>query len=1359
MKSLGALILLGAANYATADYQDLRAGGHVNYGVFNGQTRKLIKDSDGNLKVENFASGDNLRVVCERASDRVKIWEHIADDIKAFQAQMPVKTIDDPEGAGGQPNADAFSTDSILVYACKLEKETTSGVWNAQPINSATNNDVPNQWENGTVTSSVAIQGSYVRVHYKGDCEEPISKTTFTSQIPEGTESYGGGAIYTAPLTLQATTPCIQPMGFQKKIEFDLQYDPTEEAKTAGIVSGAVTTGEVYFTKANRDLTGDGKTYTMTQHEIHFDLGADKPHPDYYESGVENCGSTGDEDLCKGGLKATLILDTDVEKTHSVATALVDYQTQGTGFKFKPCFHKAGAALAGTKEYDYLEACYDERVRDKVKAWTSAQNSAKYALQDEVAALVLEPRDSSDSGGPGSLLTDMICPFTCKDRNSASCPLTEDNTADSTKKSTLECLSIGVKHTVKLDDGNNVLHTPNFWDNRCAARTDGLSNPSAGLTAVLVGTEADKLLRDPYNFTHKFTRGGGNQKQFVNPANVTFLTYDVPLHSDVIRHDVNMTLESGTFATLNNEAAFFTVEGDGFVQEVSLNTKTLIIENVPTYVGSLTLYGQVFKTCSRVKVALSFPMTIEVTRPLLTSGVFRPVGFNPNNLAAHNPCNPLFEYVRTTNADNTPGAGQGMDYTVSGVLRGASLEEDPSLVKMCDEDPNVATGTSCARGAFHSSQVKPVSDNKGWGTPVALLEGLCTVDGFPRNAGVIGALVAFSDQRAYAPVICPGTCEESTIHDVSLDWDIELTVSTSDNPVDEPTAKSDHNKLIVRQETSNWDDTDVDTATPANRYYDLERVAYLIPATSDDCQADGTLSIDDDSIPTNSVAKHATDSPGCLVYKQTRPGLAESPWQTAIEYSGIVKAKDMVDWFKACGSQTALGAEVNLVQRFKVSYGDKRDISFCQTKKLSVTVQEVMVGESTHTLTTVQQENSRDSASIEAVLNQVQYTDDGCDVSGTYRLQAVTDVTTTVDVTADYSESPNWFQSGNTKWVAPVEPSNKGQFIWSTECVALCGSAQSLLTNFSAANTLVVALTEVDGGSGAQLGIQFTIDMEGSPCDDSSEVNKATAELTLYNAGPAVSNPGINHCETAFTGPNATANPRALTDMVCGRLSVTNLGDSKLFIKRTKLTRQLPDTAAELLCEANIDEEDAANGEPCVGDVRNVMFTSSDTESFTETVEDTGSFIHFANSPIRLVADDAFATLRYTIFWEQQLGGRRRLLRSDMILGAGESTIAGDLVVLPISDQIEDTVESLEEGGQAASTDAADTTDDKDSGLGAGAIVGIVGASLAVVVGVGYFVVQAGGVDLPSLFTPKKRPKKDGYSVVRRSERFSTLNF
>lgn len=1352
MKSLGALILLGAANYAAADYQDLRTGGHVNYGVFNGQTRKLIKDSDGNLKVENFASGDNLRVVCERASDKVQIWEHIGDTHKAFQAQMEVKTIGDPEGAGGQPDASAFSTDSILVYACRVDKETSSGIWNAQPINSATNNDIPNQWENGTVTSSVAIQGAYVRVHYEGKCQEPISKTTFTSQIPEGTEAYTGGAIYTAPLTLTAVTPCIQPMGFQRKIEFDLQYDPTEEAKSADIVNDAVTTGEVYFTKANRDINGDGKTYTMTQHEVHFDLGAPKPHPDYYESGVENCGSTGDEELCKGGLKATLVLSNSVEKTYSVATALVDYQTQGTGFKFKPCFHKAGSALSGTKEYDYLEACYDKTVRDKVKAWTSAVNSAKYALQDEVAELVLDPRDSSDTGGPGSLLTDMICPFTCP-TGSAHCPFTADNTGDSTSLSALKCLSVGVKHNV---DGNS--YSPKFWDNRCAARTAGLTDPSDELDAVLAGTEAEESLRGDYNFTYQFTRGGGNQKQFVDPAKVNFLTYDVPLHSDVVRHDVNMTLSTGTFTNLINEAAFFTVEGDGFVQEVSLNTKTLIIGDVPTYVESLTLYGQVFRTCSRVKVALSDPMTIDVTRPLLTSGVFQPVDYDPDDLTAHNPCNPLFEYVRDS------GQGQNMNYTVSGVLRGESLEADPSLVKMCDEAPNVATGTSCARGAFHSSKVKPASDEFGYQNPVALLEGLCTVDGFPRNAGVIGALVAFSDQRAYAPVICPGTCQVSTIHNVTLDWDIELAVSTSDNPAGD-TSKTDHNKLIVRQETSNWGDTDVDTAETPSRYYDLERVAYLIPATSDDCQADGTLSIDDDSIPTNSKAgltqseKDLGETPGCLVYKRTRLGFEESPWGTPQEYEGIVKAKDMVDWFKACGSQTALGAEVNLVQRFKVTYGDERDISFCQTKRLSVTVQEVMVGQSTQTLTTVQQEDSTDSASIEAVLNQVQYTDDGCDVSGTYRLQAITDVTTSVDIIADYSESPQDFLTSKTAWSAPPSGSNKGQFTWSTDCLDICDSQSAKLDDLSDKNVLHVKFDEVSDGSGAELEVEFAIDMEGSPCGGSSEVNKAVAELTLYNAGPPAAGETEVVCDTTSYGAGAASElPRALTDVVCGRLNVTGLGDSKLYIMRTKLTRQLDGSAAELLCEATGDE-DAANGEPCVGAVRNVMFTSSDSVGFEETVEDSGHFVKFADKSIKLFADDAFATLRYTIFWEQRLGARRRLLRSDMILGAGVSTVAGDLVVLPISDQIEDTVESLEEGGQAASTDAADTEDDKDSGLGAGAIVGIVGASLAVVVGVGYFVVQAGGVDVPSMFGGKKRPKKDGYSVVRRSERFSTLNF
>lgn len=1334
MKSLGALLLLGAANYVAADYQDLREHGHVNYGVFDGTTRKLIKDGQGDLTLANFPAGDILRIVCEKASEVVKAWNNVAEDYEAFQAQIKELEIDQSKvrTEGGQPDRSAFSTDSVLVYACKVQKQDQdTSQWNDQPINSATN-------KVGDVTSSVAIQGSYVRVHYEGTCVAGIDTTVFESKMLNS-EDYKKKSDYTAPLNLTAVFPCIQPMGFRKKIVFDLQYKPTDEAKLAGIIDDAVTTGEVYFTKNDRALTGDGRTFNM-EHDVLFNLGAEKPHPQYYESGVDDCTNSGtDEDLCKGGLKSTLILSSTASKSFSVATELVDYTTIGTGFKFRQCFHKPNNPLSGTKVYDYLEACYGKDVRDRVKAWTSAQNSAKYTLAAAVAADVLEARDSSDGtigsdgDGSGSLLTDMICPFTCPDIGSASCPFNNSNTDDSTSASALACLSVGVKHNVGADS-----YSPKFWDNRCAARTDGLTG--GNLTTVLNGTEAAEDLRTPYSFTQKFTRGTGNQEQFVNPANVTFQEYAVDLHSNVIRHDVTMKLPTDTFANLISQAAFFTVEGDSFVQEVSLNTNTLTIENVPTYVKTLTLKGQVFKTCDREKVILSNAMPINIGKPLLTSGVFRPVDFDADDLTKHDPCNPLFEYVRTSG-----GAGQDTAYAISGVLRGESFEADPSLVKMCDEAPGSATSTSCARVASHSSSVKPNHTN-----PVALLEGLCSVNGFPRNPGVIGALVAFSDERAYAPVICPGTCRQSTIHNISLDWDIELAVSASDNLAG-ATNKTDHNKLIVRQETSDWGDNEVDTDETPNRYYDLERVAYLIPATRDDCQADGTLSIDDDSIPTNKVAKHATDSPGCLVYTQSRSKTAQADWATATEYSGIVKAKDMVDWFKACGSQTALGAEVNLVQRFKVTYGDKRDISFCQTKRLSVTVQEIMVGESTQTLTTVQQEDSTDSASIVAVLNQVQYTDDGCaSLPGTYRLQAVADITTSVDITADYENSPLDFKSSLTAWAAPANNSNDGQFTWSTECLDICDSAPQKLVTLSKPQILKVELDEVSGGSQAELDIEFTINMEGSPCDGSSEVNKASAELTLYNAGAALPVPD---CATAYGENTSNTSPRALTDMVCGRLNVTGLGDSTLYIMRTKLTRQLPGSAAELLCESATTEEDDANGESCVGAIRNNMFGSSGN---TGEVGVEGHFIKFADSPIKLFADDAFATLRYTIFWEQRLAGRRRLLRSEMILGAGESTVVGDLVVLPISDQIEDAVESLEEGGQADTTDTTDTTD-TDSGLSGGIIALIVGGSVAAVAGVGYVVMQSGGVKLPTLF--KEKRTKDGYSVVRRNERFSTMNF
>lgn len=1327
-------MILGAGTFVSADKQDLRIGGFVGYGVVDGKGQNLIKNANGKLQLENFKDTKQFRIYCKKASQGQSQWNNLEDDQTAWQFPIQEFTVNDTtaRSTGFEPTSmlDKFSTTSTLVMACKVQEERAGVGWQDLTSLSGTQNT-----DNG---GPVALSGEWVRVHFQGTCDAGLmdTDTTFSTSITG--ENYNAGRIYEAPLRLDAKFPCIHPVGFTRDIHLNLQYKATEEARTALIVENDITTKKLTFTAGNRDINSDGTEFVMTlaSSPVSFDLGTLKPHPDYYRSGVTACDSVDDESLCKGGLRATLELSS-ANISYSVPTALVSYTSQATGFKFKPCTDVGqilsnNDVVSAASIFEILEACYGKVVRDKVKSWTSATNSVEKDLRSDIYSLVLESRDDSDDGGKGSLLTDMVCPFTCPDRSTAGCPLTTDNTTDSTSHSAMKCLHVGVKTTS---------HTPNFWDNRCAARTDGLNNPSDALAAVLNGTQFTENLRDPYNFVYKFTRNG----QFVNPDPVEFEAYTANLHVDVTKHDVDMLLQTGESLTeISNNAAFFTVEGNNFVQEVTLNTNEVLgITNVPRYVTSLTLYGQVFLDCTRSKVNLSNAMPINIGTPLKTSGKFQPVGFNKDDLSAHNPCNPLFEYVRD---DTNAATGQDVAYDVTAVMyAGAgepvSITEDPSLVKMCDEAPGTATGTSCARGGFHSSTVKTDHTN-----PVALLDSLCSVEGFPRKAGVIGALVRFGENREYAPVICPGTCKEATINDVALDWDLDLTVSASDNADKTITTTSDPNKLIVRQSTSDWGDNDTDTQTDPHRYYTLERVAYLTPVSSDDCQADGTLTIDDDSVPTDNNV-----TTGCLVYKQGRPTLASEDWQAATEYYGIEKAADMVNWFTSCGSQTALGAEVHLVQRFKVTYGDDRDISFCQTKKLSVTVQQVMVGETTQTLTTVQQEDSADDASINAMLEQVQFTKEGCG-GDLQRLAATANIVSSVALQANFDATPAFFRdSGKTSWVQNANNVQDGLVTWSTACFDICGGADAQLATMLENHELSVSFS--DGSTGG-LDINFKIDMEGSPCAATDRVNVATAELTLYNAGkPAEGQTEVTCDATSFGAVAAGKEPRALTDVVCGRLNVTDLGDSSLFIMSTQLTRQLPGSASELLCEAATGETDF-NGQSCVGDARNVMFAPSGQTGLTQDSAGTGEFIKFADSSIKLFADDAFATIRYTIYWEQRLGsGNRRLLRSDMIFGEGVSTVKGDLTVLPVSEQIEDAVESLD-SEPAGTTDDTDDTEE-DEGTSTAMIVGIVVAAAAVVALAGWGYMKSQDKKVKQL----KDPENAGYSKVRRSERFSTMNF
>ena len=1345
MKTLGALLILGASHVSASDidYNNLRPGGYINYGGSKEVVMKIENDIRV-LKTEGFEAGADLKIFCQKAKGLTS-WS-VGDDKAAYGDKIEPFESATPASVGATADTSAHSEDATLVYACQLQKKNGND-YEAQDITGgAKNSDLG-------YLSNVATEQSWFRVHYEGTCDTSLSATEFTSSV--GAQGYNKGKTLTAPMTVTAKFPCIPTIGFTQDLTFDLHFEGTSTAKSQGIVSGQQLQRTAKIT--NSDRTTDGKTYVYSG--VHtFDLGADLPHPDYYKSGVASCSdSNTDEDLCKGGLKSTLSLkDKNAAPVatlyHSDSTELVGFDSAAVGKRFKACTHNSTNPLADAARFEFVEACYGTGIRDRIKSWTSGGNGAVKLADD-----VLEDVDN------GSLLDPMVCPFQCPS-GSSNCPLSSANTVSSTVASAMACLNNGVK-------ANG--YTPHYWDNRCAERTkDKDENTTPTRAEILGGKEVinQQYMGTGFSFTSQFTRGSQAFQQYTTVAaagetnlggivKLVFNKYEAGAHhSDVNHHDVIMELTSGSFEdSIKTYADFYTVESKdhNFVYEISktdLNTDKITVPHVPTYVKSLTLYGQVFTTCDRKQEALSDPMDIKVDQKLKASGKFRPVNWGvtsgPNKF---DPCNPLFEYVRDDD-------DQGDAYTISGVMEGSQFVADPSKVKVCNEAKGTATGTSCARTTSHTHEISAGTD-----TPVALLEGLCDVGGIPRNKGVIGALVAFDGNRAYAPVICPGTCRRATIHDVDLDWKVELAVSASNNvrtdSSDVVTRDGDDNKLIVRQSASAWGDdekTTEENEAERSYYYSLERVAYLTPVSRDDCQADGTLKIDDDSIPSdNNVAT------GCLVNLQTKAKLASASWQTPKEYEGIEKAQDVVDWFKRCGSQTALGAEVHLVQRFKVDYGDDRDISFCQTKKLSVSVQSVMIGESTQTLTTVQQADAEDDASIEAILDKVRFTDDGCAAgSGEFRLEAVTKIDSAVQLEAS-GATKGIFDSDGTKY-------ENNAFTWSTVCADVCGIQAGTLPRWQEEHELAVKLSDKNDQNGAAVDIGFTIHMnEGSPCSQKDSVDRAQVTLQLYNAGPVADDDVASTCTDdkykASKDDDNFLSPQASTEKVCGRLIVTGLGDSKLYVTRTKLTRHLPgQSGAELLCEAAADEQDPANDEYCESTKAQEDRTLRN-KLFANTKENEGlvfpdSFPKYSDSAIKLVPEDAFANITYTVFWEQRLGSRRRLLRSDLVLGAGESEAKGSITVLPVSDQIEDAVESLDAHQTQTDAPADNAEEEKSSGWSTGAIVGVSVGGVALLAGVAYAGMQVSGSGF-SLGAGLNRPKRREYTQVRRSERFSTMKF
>lgn len=890
------------------------------------------------------------------------------------------------------------------------------------------------------------------------------------------------------------------------------------------------------------------------------------------------------------------------------------------------------------------------------------------------------------------------------------CPFQAATMLDSSEASIDACLQVG---------------RDTLFDNRCQASLDRVSGNS-----TLLGQQYKYDLFTSKSFDYIFddqlTGTGKRFREFSKTPAVTMTgpPSDIIVTADMVYFDASLHLAvNESFTDIIQGAMNFRVLADtGWSTRVQLIGDQLTVTGVPKNAKTLKLVGDVRTGCDLEEIALSNVVTLSFfNRAALAFGDFRQT----------DPCSNVYLFYR------------------SEILQGQKNLTIASIHGVKSD----ATGTIKVCGDSTADCETIYSDIVDMGSSVdqfALINDACNYES-EISPGVmqtvylskdaVAGYVEFENELAlFAPIKCAGACHSRQIRlpDLSLDWEVDFKVSTTEY------------EITAKQQTADWDDftKDINGAS----HFTMHKVSYLAPAGTDRCLADGSVSGD---VPISANA--SADPKGCLIFKDSSdPSNDDTFGQGTVEYSGITGSADMRNWLASCGGylEDGMGAKAQLVQKFEVAYEDgyarspsqlPAVESFCDSKDLTLYVEQKIVGASFGELTIAQVSAVEQSPDIQASIGSFDY--DEC--AGGYRVVATVDLHHSLDVSffADVV-----FTGSSAEFTDMSISADKKTLTWKTACADVCGAASASLTTWTAdAGHLLKAVVTasdttltINHNQGAESDIELKLALKGTPCDVEKTWDGGEAALSLY-AAPS------GDCDVADDMAALGSTPAA-DGAICGRFVFSNMGEFALTITGTEVSRRTDGTLAAYLCE------DAASPESCVGSQRGRLFEIGGVWNSVNHTQ--------ASGKLALDLDDAFTTIKYTIYWEQNYQGTARRLRSEHTFGDGQETSAAQLVILPphaqIADAAQEQASDISGEDNFSPAEEKNITEKVDTTHGI-SIAMIILAAVFLIGGVGFCVKHDSqdnkkwGENVSGL-VPTKKQKSQGYMKVRQ-DRFTASVF